>query len=91
MKNITKANLPRDLQRAQIDLIRSLNERKLERDGFHPEIEGTIESFELAFRMQSEVPDLLDLRSEPAHILKLYGIGHGKDQFAVVFAGEAHG
>lgn len=82
MKNIDNKNVPRELQRAQIDLIRGLNERKLERDGFHPEIEGAIQSFELAFRMQSEVPDVLDLRSEPEHILKLYGIGQGKDQFA---------
>ncbi|MBN8419391.1 MAG: DUF1501 domain-containing protein [Verrucomicrobia bacterium] len=82
MKNIANASVPRDLQRAQIDLIRGLNERKLERDGFHPEIEGAIESFELAFRMQSEVPEVLDLRGEPQHILKLYGIGQGKDQFA---------
>lgn len=82
MKNIENQNIPRDLQRAQLDLIRGLNERKLERDGFHPEIEGAIESFELAFRMQSEVPGVLDLRSEPEHILKLYGIGQGKDQFA---------
>lgn len=82
MKNIENKAVPRDLQRAQIDLIRGLNERKLERDGFHPEIEGAIESFELAFRMQSEVPDVLDLRGEPEHVLKLYGIGQGKDQFA---------
>ncbi|HCN27594.1 MAG TPA: DUF1501 domain-containing protein [Verrucomicrobiales bacterium] len=82
MKNIENKNVPRDLQRAQIDLIRGLNERKMERDGHHPEIEGAIESFELAFRMQSEVPDVLDLRGEPEHILKLYGIGGGKDQFA---------
>ncbi len=81
MKNIVPP-VARDLQRAQIDLIRGLNERKMERDGFHPEIEGAIESFELAFRMQSEVPDVLDLRGEPEHILKLYGIGQGKDQFA---------
>ena len=82
MKNIDNKNVPRDLQRAQIDLIRGLNERKLESDGFHPEIEGAIQSFELAFRMQSEVPDVLDLRGEPEHLLKLYGIGQGKDQFA---------
>lgn len=82
MKNITNALVPRDIQRAQIDLIRGLDGRKLERDGFHPEIEGAIESFELAFRMQSEVPEVLDLRGEPGHILKLYGIGRGKDQFA---------
>ncbi len=82
MRNIENHNMSRSLQRAQIDFIRSLNERKMERDGFHPEIEGTIESFELAFRMQSEVPDVLDLRGESEHTLKLYGIGSGKDQFA---------
>jgi hypothetical protein len=82
MKNIENKNVPRDLQRAQIDLIRGLNERKMARDGHHPEIEGAIESFELAFRMQSEVPDVLDLRGEPEHIRQLYGIGVGKDQFA---------
>jgi len=82
MKNIDNPRMPRELQRAQLDLIKSLNERKMVRDGHHPEIEGAIESFELAFRMQSEVPDVLDLRGEPEHILKLYGIGQGKDQFA---------
>ena len=82
MKNIENPNMPRDLQRAQIDLIRGLNKRKMERHGHHPQIEGAIESFELAFRMQSEVPDVLDLRSEPEHIRQLYGIGVGKDQFA---------
>jgi hypothetical protein len=82
MKNIENQNVPRDLQRAQIDLIRGLNERKMERDGTHPEIEGMIQSFELAFRMQSEVPDVLDMRGESEATLKLYGIGQGKDQFA---------
>jgi hypothetical protein len=82
MKNIENKKVPRDLQRAQIDLIRGLNERKMERDGHHPEIEGMIESFELAFRMQSEVPGVLDFQGEPEHIRKLYGIGVGKDQFA---------
>lgn len=82
MKNIENKNVPRELQRAQIDLIRGLNERKMERDGVHPEIEGMIQSFELAFRMQSEVPDVLDMRGESEATLKLYGIGQGKDQFA---------
>lgn len=79
MKNIENKKISRDLQRAQVDLIRGLNERKMERDGFRPEIEGAIESFELAFRMQSEVPDVLDLRDEPEHILRLYGIGQGSN------------
>ena len=82
MRNIENSQLPREVQRAQIDLIRGLNEAKLERDGGRREIEGMIESFELAFRMQAEVPEVLDLRGEPASVLKLYGIGEGKDAFA---------
>jgi hypothetical protein len=82
MKNIENPAVPAALQRAQIDLIRGLDQRKMRRDGHHPEIEGAIESFELAFRMQSEVPGILDLRGEPPHILELYGIGRGQDAFA---------
>jgi hypothetical protein len=82
MRNIENPNVSKEVQRAQLDLIRGLNQHKLERDGFHPQIEGAIESFELAFRMQSEVPEVLEMRNEPEHIRKLYGIGEGKDQFA---------
>lgn len=84
MKNIASKNIPRDLQRAQLDLVRDLNLRKLERDTYHPEIEGAIESFELAFRMQDEVPELLDMGSESKATLDLYGAGSGlpTDRFA---------
>jgi hypothetical protein len=77
LRNLDNTLLSRDLQREQLDLIRALNVRKLERDVYHPEIEGAIESFELAFRMQDEVPDLLDLKSEPESMLQLYGVGPG--------------
>lgn len=82
MKNIANDQVSPALQRAQLDLIRGLDQHKLQREIHHPEIEGAIQSFELAFRMQSEVPEVLDLRSEPEHVRKLYGIGQGKDQFA---------
>jgi hypothetical protein len=75
MKNIENTQLPRALQREQLDLVRSLNARKLQRDVYHPEIEGAIQSFELAFRMQDEVPDVLNVSSEPQAMLDLYGIG----------------
>lgn len=75
MKNIVNTRVPRDLQRAQVDLVQAMDRRKLASVGVHPEIEGAIESFELAFRMQSEVPDVLDLRSEPKEILEMYGVG----------------
>jgi hypothetical protein len=84
LKNLENKLLSRDLQREQIDLIRSLNAHKLARDGYHPEIEGAIEAFELAFRMQDEIPDLLDMRSEPESMLRQYGVGQGlpTDRFA---------
>jgi hypothetical protein len=77
LKNIENRELSRELQRAQLDLVQSLNRRKLEREVYHPEVEGAIESFELAFRMQDEVPSVLDLRSEPAAVLQEYGVGPG--------------
>jgi hypothetical protein len=75
IKYVDNPRLTTPQQREQIDLVRDLNARKLERDRVHPEIEGAIESFELAFRMQGELPDLLDLRSESQATLELYGIG----------------
>ncbi len=77
LKNMKNQRLSVAEQRSQLDLIRDLNTRKLQRDAFNPEIEGAIESFELAFRMQDEVPNLLDLSSEPESMFKLYGVGAG--------------
>ena len=79
LKNIHNEHFSRDLQRAQLDLVRGMNQRKLERDRRHPEIEGAIESFELAFRMQDEVPNVLDMTGESEKTRELYGIGQGKD------------
>jgi len=66
--------LNRDQQRAQIDLINELNQEKLRRDGAAPLVDGAIESYELAFRMQDAVPGLMDLSGESAETLALYGI-----------------
>jgi len=77
LKNLENTSVSREQQRAQLDLARNLNLHKLKRDTFHPEIEGAIESFELAFRMQGEVPEVMELNSEPESILNLYGIGSG--------------
>ncbi|HIE99764.1 MAG TPA: DUF1501 domain-containing protein [Planctomycetes bacterium] len=78
LRNMKNALLSPKLQRQQLDLIRDLNAHKLKRDLYHPEIEGAIESFELAFRMQDEVPDLLDLSSETESTLNQYGVGSGR-------------
>ncbi len=63
------------LQRQQVDLIQAMNKsylRDLEAD---QNMEGMIESFELAFRMQTEAPSVLDLAKESKATLDLYGIG----------------
>ncbi|MCB1062146.1 MAG: DUF1501 domain-containing protein [Verrucomicrobiae bacterium] len=77
VSNIKNPKLPKDLQRVQLDYIKSLNMEKLNRDVHQPEVEGVIESFELAFRMQDEVPKVLDVSGESAETLALYGIGSG--------------
>lgn len=78
LKYVDSPHLARDAQRAQLDLVRDLNAHKLARDVHHPEIEGAIESFELAFRMQDEVPGLLDIAGETEATLAQYGIGPGR-------------
>jgi len=82
LKNLHNPNLSPAMQRAQLDLIRGLNQHQLAQQHYQPEIEGAIEAFELAFRMQAEVPSTLDVSGESDAILKLYGIGKEKDQFA---------
>jgi len=77
LKNIRNLRISPKQQRRQLDLIRELNSSKLKRDVHHPEIEGAIETFELAFRMQNSVPALLDLKSEQSMTFKSYGIGSG--------------
>jgi hypothetical protein len=74
ISNIANSKLSPEMQRVQLDFIKGLNEEKLLRDQYHPEVEGVIESFELAFRMQDEVPEVLDFSDEPESIRKLYGI-----------------
>lgn len=59
-------------RRRQLDLIRTLNERQFDLWG-DPEIESKINQYEMAFRMQSSVPDVLDVAKEPDHVYKLYG------------------
>lgn len=62
-------------QRDDLDLIQSLNRSSLARGGATAQVEGVIESFELAFKMQQEMPEVMDLSKESATTQKLYGIG----------------
>jgi hypothetical protein len=61
-----------DDRRAYLDALAMLNQTQLEQSG-DPEIGTRIAQYEMAFRMQTSVPELTDLSHEPGHVLNLYG------------------
>jgi hypothetical protein len=63
------------VQRHRLDLIQRMNRRLLQRVETDRRMEGLIESFELAFRMQTETPGLVDLSGETQATKDLYGFG----------------
>lgn len=65
-------------QRAQLDLLRKLNETNARRRKGSDDIDAVIHSYELAFRMQSELPELLDISKEKKKTLEAYGIGEAE-------------
>ncbi len=75
--NIKSPNLNDEQHKGYLDLVQKLNKNKLDHDIHQPEVEGIIESFELGYRMQDELPKKMDLSEESAATLKLYGIGGG--------------
>jgi len=64
----------RKLQRLKLDLLGQFNRRHLESFGDDSGLEARINSFELAFRMQNEIPDIQDLSQESAETHRLYGL-----------------
>lgn len=75
--DIRNPSLTKLQQRSQLDLIQSLNREKLKRDQYQPAVDGVIESFELAFRMQDAMPNLMDLSQETEATMQLYGADAG--------------
>ena len=71
--DIANSRLSRAKQREQLDFIQKLNKEKLARDEKQPGVEGIIESYELAFRMQDSMPDLMDISNESKETLAMYG------------------
>ena len=69
------------LQRDSLDAISHLNRLRLDAVG-DPEISTRINSFEMAYRMQSSAPELMDLAGESAETLAMYGAEPGKPSFA---------
>ena len=65
-------------QRAQLDLMSSLNQEHLQRHPSETDLLARIQSFELAFRMQQEATSVVDINRESAATRKMYGIDNGK-------------
>ena len=68
-------------RRESLDAIRRLNEAHRDAIG-DPEIDTRIASYEMAYRMQTSVPELMDISTEPASIHELYGTAPGRTSFA---------
>ena len=72
-----KARAPSNLQRRQLDLLQGMNRDLASSPAAPTELDGVIASYELAFRMQGEVPELLDISREPRAVLDEYGVKPG--------------
>jgi hypothetical protein len=70
-----------ELQRDSLDAVKKLNQMRLDTVG-DPEIATRISSFEMAYRMQTSAPELMDISKEPKHVLEMYGAEPGKPSFA---------
>ncbi len=73
--------MDRAMRRKSLDALRDLNEMHLAQEG-DPETQTRISQYELAFRMQMSVPDVMDIAKEPDHILEMYGAKPGAGSFA---------
>lgn len=70
-----------DTQRASLDALKRLNELSLA-NHHDPETLARIQSYEMAYRMQSSAPELMDFSSEPKHVLESYGVDPARPNFA---------
>lgn len=64
-----------------VDAVKGLNQVALDDVG-DPEIATRISQYEMAYRMQTSVPELMNIKSEPKHIHEMYGTNPGKSSFA---------
>lgn len=75
------AGMDRDMRRLSLDTLRELNELQLEELG-NPETQTRIAQYELAFRMQTAVPEVMSIGKEPKHVLEAYGADPNASSFA---------
>lgn len=75
------AKIDEHLRKRSIDVINQINQKEFETIG-DPEILSRIAQYELAFKMQATVPDVMDIQQEPAYIHEMYGTEPGASSFA---------
>jgi hypothetical protein len=73
--------VPASMQRRLVDTVSQLNQLRNQQVA-DPEIDTRIAAYEMAFRMQSSVPELVDMSDEPQHILDMYGAQPGDGSYA---------
>lgn len=73
--DIRNRRIPSPQQSLQLNLLRKLNQQHLQQRDDDAMLESRIQSFELAFRMQTEAADAFDINREPKHIREMYGDG----------------
>jgi Protein of unknown function (DUF1501) len=74
IRNLANPSLARDAQVRELDLLRALNAEQARARPGDVELDAVLASFELAWRMQSHAPDVLDLARESRETLALYGV-----------------
>ena len=80
--NLVNQSTTKDRQRKDLDLLRDFNQMHLKDGAENSRLEGLIESYELAFRMQTSVPNTVDISKESQETLQRYGIGQkGVEKF----------
>jgi uncharacterized protein (DUF1501 family) len=75
------AGMSREMRRKTLDALKELNELQSAELG-HPETVTRIAQYELAYRMQASVPEVMDISKEPQHIIEAYGAKPGESSFA---------
>jgi len=75
------AGMPSNIREASIQAINEINRQRFE-DTNDPEILTRIAQYEMAFKMQTSVPEVMDIKNEPAYIHEMYGTTPGQASFA---------
>lgn len=74
ISNIGNSKIDLETQQEQLNLIQAINRQHLATAGRDAGIEGLISSYEMAFRMQSQIPTIMTLEDETSETLELYGV-----------------